>query len=75
MNNKPIENSFAAIKNLMLICNYQLNFRLKQFYNLLNIFCENIDETFIGLNKKNIVKTFLQQVRNSYFLKAITNIR
>jgi hypothetical protein len=35
---------------------------------------ENIDETFIGINKKNIVKTFLQQVRNSYFLKAMINI-
>jgi hypothetical protein len=75
LKNKPLQFSFSEKKNLILAANLQLNFKFKQFFNTLHLFYENLDETFIGINKKNIVKTFLQQVRNNYFLKAMTNIR
>jgi hypothetical protein len=72
---KPIVYPFSILKTLISISEIQVNFKFKQFSNIFNIFYENTDETFIGINKLNIVKTFLQQVRNSYFLKAITTIR
>lgn len=71
---KPSFKSFSAAKNLIFISNFQKNIKFKQFFHILNIFCENTDETFIGINNKNIVKTTMQQVRNSYFLKAINNV-